>query len=68
MPLDARYEGTETERAINSPRLKAFLAMTPAEAGAHIDTHVVDVPSAKVALKDAFMLLAVMKEFIKKQK
>ncbi|RLB94475.1 MAG: hypothetical protein DRH26_01115 [Deltaproteobacteria bacterium] len=68
MPLNVDYTGTDKEQAINSPRLKAFLAMSPVEVGEYIDSHVIDLATAKDTIKDMAMILAVMKDFIKKQK
>ena len=65
MPLDINYTGTDNEQAINSPKLKAFLAMTPAEVGTWVDGQVTDLASAKEVLIDLAKLVSVAAREIK---
>ncbi len=58
MPLNASYTGTDDEQTINSPKLKAFLAMNPNEVGTYVDNHVTDLATAKDTIKDIAMLLS----------
>jgi hypothetical protein len=41
--------------------------MTPIEAGDYVDNYVVDLATAKETLRDAVMLISVMKDFIREQ-
>ena len=68
MPLNVSYTGTENEVAKNSTKLKAFLAMTPAEVGTYVDNNVTDLASAKEILIDLAMLVSVAAREIKELK
>ena len=57
MPLNIDYVGTDAEQTVNLTKLKAFLAMTPLEVGAYLESHIVDLASAKDMMVTMGMLL-----------
>jgi len=66
MPLNINYEGTEDERSVRKDRVKDFLAMSPTQVEAYMESMVVDIPSAREALGTLSMLLRVQAEEIAK--